>query len=101
MLPDSLFKWQSGMQTVRSWAAAVITALVSVTLVSCASGRTTYLADGSRGYSVSCRGLLNTWDSCLVEAGRICGPRGYNTINEDQYDRTLLFGCKTAATGSK
>ena len=89
------------MQTVRSWAAAVITALLSVTLVSCAGGRTTYLADGSRGYSVSCRGLLNTWDSCLVKAGRICGPRGYNTINEDQYDRTLLFGCKSAATASK
>ena len=90
------------MQTVRSWTAAVICALTSVTLVSCAnSSRTTYLADGSRGYAVACRGILNTWDSCLVKAGRICGARGYNTINEDQYDRTLLFGCKSGATAAK
>lgn len=84
------------MQTVRAWAAAVICALSAVGLVSCASSsRTTYLADGSRGYAVACKGFLNTWDSCLVKAGRICGARGYNTINEDQYDRTLLFGCKS------
>jgi hypothetical protein len=86
------------MQKVRSWAAAVICALASVTVVSCANtSRPTYLPDGSRGYAVACRGILNTWDSCLVKAGRICGARGYNTINEDQYDRTLLFGCKSGA----
>jgi hypothetical protein len=89
------------MQTVRSWATAVIGALLSVTLVSCAGERTTYLANGERGYSVSCRGLLNSWNSCLVKAGRICGSRGYEAINEDQYDRTLLFGCKSAATAGK
>jgi hypothetical protein len=32
-----------------------------------------------------------------VKAGRICGTRGYEVINEDQYDRTLMFGCKSAA----
>jgi hypothetical protein len=86
------------MQTVRTWAAAVICALTSITVASCASERTTYLANGARGYSVSCRGFLNSWDSCLVKAGRICGTRGYDVINEDQYDRTLMFGCKSAAT---
>jgi hypothetical protein len=91
------------MKMVRSWAVAVICVLTSSTLVSCASERTTYLADGSRGYAVHCRGFLNTWDSCLVQAGRICGTRGYNAITEDQYDRTLLFGCKAgaAAAGGK
>jgi len=88
------------MKTVRSWAAAVICALTSITLISCAGQRTTYLADGSKGYAVHCRGLLNTWDSCLVKAGRICGTRGYNTITEDQYDRTLLFGCKSSAAAA-
>jgi hypothetical protein len=86
------------MQTVRTWAAAVICALTSIIVASCASERTTYLASGARGYSVSCRGFLNSWDSCLVKAGRICGTRGYEVINEDQYDRTLMFGCKSAAT---
>ena len=89
------------MQTIRSWAAAVTCVLTSTTLVSCANSRTTYLADGTQGYSVSCRGMLNTWDSCLVKAGRICGSRGYTTINESQYDRTLMFGCKSAATAGK
>ncbi len=75
----------------------MIWALTSIGLVSCASERTTYLANGARGYSVSCRGFLNSWDSCLVKAGRTCGTRGYDIVNEDQYDRTLLFGCKPAA----
>jgi len=83
------------MQTVRSWGAAVVGVLLSVTLVACASQRTTYLANGERGYSVSCRGFLNNWNTCLVQAGRVCGTRGYEAINEDQYDRTLLFGCKS------
>ncbi len=89
------------MKTVRSWAAAVICALTSITLVACTSARTTYLADGTRGYAVTCKGLLNSWDSCLVKAGRICGSRGYNAINEDQYDRTLFFGCKASAAVGK
>jgi hypothetical protein len=67
-----------------------------VFLASCASERPTYLASGERGYSVSCRGFLNSWNTCLVKAGQVCGTRGYETINEDQYDRTLLFGCKTS-----
>ena len=70
-----------------------------MSLGSCASERTTYLADGSRGYSVSCRGFLNSWDQCLVKAGRVCGSRGYNIINDSQYDRTLLFGFKSVTAG--
>jgi hypothetical protein len=89
------------MRTIRVWAARLVWALASVALVSCGSLRTTYLADGIRGYAISCRGFLNTWDSCLVKAGRICGPRGYDTIEGDKYDRTLLIGCKGPATAAK
>jgi hypothetical protein len=89
------------MRTIGLWVARVVCVLASVTLVSCASLRTTYLADGSRGYAISCRGFLNTWDSCLVKAGRICGARGYETIEGDKYDRSLLIGCKAPATASK
>src|ERR1700753_2025979 len=94
-------QWQAVMQTVRSWSAAVIGVLASPTLVSCASPRTTYLADGPRGYSVSCHGFLNSWNSCLVKAGRICGTRGYEIIDEEPYDRTLMFGCKSPVTAAK
>jgi hypothetical protein len=81
------------------WSGAVATAwvLVSVTLSACGSLRTTYLANGDKGYAISCRGLLNTWDSCLVKAGRICGSRGYDTIEGDKYDRTMIIGCKAPA----
>ena len=82
------------MRTIGSWAARVIGALTLLTLVSCGSLRTTYLADGSKGYAIACRGFLNTWDSCLVKACRICGARFYDTIEGDKYDRTLLIGCK-------
>jgi hypothetical protein len=37
----------------------------------------------------------------IVKAGRICGARGYDTINGDQYSRTLLIGCKSPATAQK
>ena len=78
--------------------------LAALTLVSCGGLRTTYLADGSQGYLVSCKGFLNSWESCLVKAGKICGSRGYNAIRSEQYDRTILFSCKTldtAATNAK
>lgn len=84
------------------WAARVgICVLAGVSLVSCASLRKTYLADGNRGYAISCRGFLNSWDSCLVKAGRICGARGYETIEGDKYDRRLLIGCRGPATAAK
>jgi hypothetical protein len=77
-----------------SWATRILCALMSLTLVSCGSLRTTYLANGTKGYAISCRGFLNTWDSCLVKAGRICATQGYDTIESDKYGRTLLIGCK-------
>jgi hypothetical protein len=86
------------MRTIRIWAARVLWTLAAVTLVSCGSLRTTYLANGTKGYAIACRGLLNTWDSCLVKAGRICGTRGYDIIEGDKYDRSLLIGCKAPAT---
>jgi len=89
------------MQTFSVWAARMACALASLALVSCVNLRTTYLADGSKGYAVSCKGFLSSWESCLVKAGRICGPRGYDTVEGDRYDRTMLIGCKSPQTASK
>lgn len=87
------------MRTSWVWLSrTAVCALALSTLAACGSMRTTYLANGVRGYSISCRGFLNTWNSCLVQAGRTCGPLGYDTITEDQYDRTLLIGCKRPTT---
>ena len=89
------------MRKMGIWVARMVCVLACLALVSCAGLRTTYLADGNRGYAISCRGFLNTWDSCLVKAGRICGARGYDTIEEDRYGRTLLIGCKSPATAGR
>ena len=75
--------------------------LACLALVAGAGLRTNHLTDRTRGYAISCRGFLNSWDSCLVKAGRICGARGYDTIEDDKYGRTLLIGCKSPATACR
>ena len=82
-------------------AARLVSVLACVALASCASLKTTYLADGNRGYAISCRGFLNSWESCLVKAGRICGARGYEMIEGSRFDRTMIIGCHGPATAAK
>jgi hypothetical protein len=67
---------------------------VSLALSACSGQRTTYLPNGKKAYAISCKGLLNSWQSCLVHAGRICGARGYDTVRDEEFDRELLFTCK-------
>jgi hypothetical protein len=61
----------------------------------CSSLPTTYLANGQKAYAIACKGVLNSWESCLVRAGKVCGARGYDTIRSEEYDRELVFACKT------
>lgn len=68
--------------------------LACLSAASCGSTRTTFLDDGARGYSISCRGFFNSWDACLIKAGKICETRGYRTIRSEEYDRKLLIACK-------
>jgi hypothetical protein len=66
---------------------------IALAMTSCAGQRTTYLPDGRMAYAISCRGFLNSWQSCLIKAGRICGMRGYQPIRSEEYDRELLIAC--------
>jgi hypothetical protein len=59
------------------------------------SHHTTYLPDGRMAYALSCKGFLDSWQSCLIQAGRICGTRGYDPIRSEEYDREMLIACKT------
>lgn len=68
--------------------------LSGVVLSGCGSTHATYAPDGRRGFAVSCGGLLSSWSSCLVKAGRACGNRGYDTIKGNEEDRILLVACK-------
>ena len=83
------------MRFRRDWAACVVGALAVAAVCGCAGERPTYLENGARGYLVTCGGVLNSWETCLVKAGRICKARGYETIRAVEYDRTLLIACKT------
>jgi hypothetical protein len=72
-------------------------ALVCLGAAACSSTPTTFLEDGTRGYAVTCKGYLNSWQACLVKAGQICQSRGYRTIAGEEYDRSMLIACKDTA----
>jgi hypothetical protein len=84
------------MSIDRRWWMSVAAIAASLAAAACVGPRTTYLENGSKGYLITCRGFLNTFDSCVVKAGEICKSQGYDTIRSDDYDRTLLIACKTS-----
>jgi hypothetical protein len=80
----------------------ILTLAMALLAAGCTTGlRTTYLPNGQKGYSITCKGYLNTWESCLIKAGRICGSRGYDTLHSDEFDRNLLIGCKSASAAAQ
>jgi hypothetical protein len=82
------------MKILRPARVGVVFLLSGVALSGCGSTHATYAPDGRRGFAVSCGGLLSSWSSCLVKAGRACGNRGYDTIKGNEEDRILLVACK-------
>lgn len=64
-------------------------------LTACSSVHTEYLDDGSKAYVISCKGLMKTWESCLLKAGHICKARGYDTVRKDEDDGMILIACKS------
>ena len=64
-------------------------------LTACMTVQHTYTQTGTKGYIVTCKGLLNSWESCLAKAGNICGPQGYDVSHKEEYDRILIVSCKT------
>ena len=82
------------MKTSWQWFPRVLCVLACLGAVSCGSTRKMFLEDGTRGYSITCKGYLNNWESCLIKAGKLCESRGYRTIRSEEYDRTLLIACK-------
>lgn len=62
-------------------------------LCGCTSVRATYLADGQKGYMISCGGPMKRWSSCVTRAGLVCGPRGYTIRYSDEIERELVVAC--------
>jgi hypothetical protein len=84
------------MNIHRYWLSLAVCGLVCLGTSACSSTPTTYLEDGTRGYAVTCKGYLNSWEACLVKAGRICQSRGYRTVSGEEYDRSMIIACKDA-----
>ena len=80
---------------MKRWVIAVGVSFLAVTLVACSGTRRVYLDNGNPAYLITCGGYFNTWESCLVKAGKLCRTRGYDTVRSVEYDRTLLISCKT------
>lgn len=91
------------MKNRQRWISLVLCALPCLGATACSSTRTTFLEDGTRGYAVSCKGYLNSWQACLIKAGDLCESRGYRTVAGDEYDRSMIIACRNpaAATAAK
>jgi hypothetical protein len=80
-------------RTSRSHARLFIAAF-ALTAGACSTQHQTYTPDGRRGYVVDCEGYLNSYSSCLIKAGRLCGNKGYDVVRGGADDRSLLIACK-------
>jgi len=63
-------------------------ALLAASLGACASSNTTSLINlpnGETGFAVNCSGADagSSWASCYVQAGKACGPTGYDIVSKD------------------
>jgi hypothetical protein len=75
-------------------STGLLAALMALSIAACSSVHQTYVPDGRRGFAITCGGLLNSYSSCLVKAGRACGSNGYETVKGSEEDRELLIACK-------
>jgi hypothetical protein len=101
--------------------------LIALALAGCAMGTAShkliYLPDGSQGFAISCNGNYSNWNSCLDEAGKICGPNGYRewerhdekgyrkhgagyngfrgSESESLHGRNMVIGCNPPAPARK
>jgi hypothetical protein len=67
----------------------IISSLLSLTLVGCAISKEVYLADGSKGYSISCDGNMQNFGSCLEKAGELGEANGKQMVSGFGY---LIMG---------
>jgi len=70
---------------------------VLLLMAACSSVHTEYLDDGSKAYVITCKGLMKSWESCLLKAGRICKSRGYDTVRKEEDDGMILIACKASS----
>ena len=60
---------------------AIALLLVTALLSACSSTREVYTQEGDIVYAISCR--LQSYQSCMEEAGQLCGTLGYKFVMAD------------------
>ena len=73
---------------------------LSLTLGACASSNTTQLINlpnGQTGFALNCSGAdaSSSWASCYVQAGKACGPSGYDIVSKDNDEGGAAGGSVT------
>jgi hypothetical protein len=68
--------------------------VATISLAGCVNSKPTYTADGGQGHVISCTpgwtgGLIGavanastSWGQCYERAGELCGPRGYDILQQ-------------------
>lgn len=86
----------------------VVSSLFLFSLSACAIASETYLPDGSKGFSINCSGMVQSWNDCYQKAGELCRERGFKVVaggTERGYiatpqsagtviNRNMLISCK-------
>jgi hypothetical protein len=78
--------------------AAACISVVSLLLASCATTRETYLADGRKGFSISCDGAAVGINVCFEKAGSLCKAGGYDLVSRE--GQIIPMGVATASGGA-
>jgi hypothetical protein len=74
--------------------AGLLVVAIAASAAACSTPKATFAPDGRKGYVINCSGVLDSYSSCLVAAGRACGARGYDVVRGGPDDRELLIACK-------
>ncbi len=79
---------------------SIALAAAVLTLTGCAITSEQYLADGSKGYGISCNGWANSINTCFEKAGQLCGSRGYEVLNRDGSTSQMAIASGSAYVNS-
>lgn len=60
--------------------------LFVVLLAGCVTSKPIYTQDGRQGHAIECGGTVRTWGQCLQKAGELCGPRGFDVLDQSGHN---------------
>ena len=70
----------------------LITLLPILLLNACATVKEVYTSEGKPGYSIDCSGGGLSWAACYEEAGKKCGAKGYEILNQNADESLTVSG---------